>query len=121
MGKETIIEAWAIIKPINCLVITPNLTYARSNDLESGEEYFQGYILRNKVTFQFTKEISCRLITQYDDFTKSWEISPLVSYRLSPFTIFYAGATSNRAEIDGFGSKLTNRQFFLKLQYLFRV
>ncbi len=63
-------------------------------------------------------------MVQYDDFDKAWDIDPLLTYRLSPFSLFYIGSTYDYAEADLEESnttqwKSTTRQFFLKLQHLF--
>ncbi len=62
---------------------------------------------------------------QFDDFDQRWELDPLVTYRLNPFSIFYVGSTRDYARFaalaDGPESwQLGERTYFLKLQYLFR-
>lgn len=63
---------------------------------------------------------------QYNDFAESWEADPLVTYRLNPFSIFYVGSTRDyfigRPDANGIeGWKLLDRQYFMKLQYLFQM
>ena len=63
---------------------------------------------------------------QYDDFDEHWEADPLISYQINPFSIFYVGSTRDYDTYDtGVGPdqdwRLTDRQYFLKLQYLFGV
>lgn len=71
--------------------------------------------------YQFSPELYIRLITQYDSFDKSVEFFPLLSYKLNPFTIFYIGSTQSLSDFgDPFGMRQTARQFFVKLQYLWR-
>jgi len=52
-------------------------------------------------------------------------LNPLGSYKPNPFTIYYFGFTHQYNDIDtpnGYPKYvLTNRQFFLKFQYLFRI
>jgi hypothetical protein len=65
-------------------------------------------------------------VVQYDDFDKAWAVDPLVTYRLSPFSLFYIGSTYNYEHISDEHSdverrRLTSRQFFMKLQYLFQL
>lgn len=47
---------------------------------------------------------------------------PLLQYKISPFTVFYIGSTHdvNRFE-QPVGRMQSQRQFFFKVQYLFRV
>ena len=95
--------------------------------------------------FQVNRELSVRLVVQYVDWKqsrinqqtasgttyfvfdgKSWDVDPLITYRLSPFSVLYAGSTHDYSYFppgDSIDSqwKLSARQFFIKLQYLFRV
>jgi hypothetical protein len=71
--------------------------------------------------YQFTPEIFLRVIGQYDQFNKAIDFYPLLSYKLNPFTIFYAGSTYDLSDFGSpFGVRQTARQYFLKLQYLLR-
>ena len=91
--------------------------------------YFDGYIARTRVQLQASKEISIRLVAEYNDFGKIWSLSPLLTYRLSPFSLFYIGSTLNYADWPTSLPtpnapqewKLDRRQYFMKLQYLFQV
>ena len=89
-------------------------------------ELFKGYITRTRVRFQASKELSTRLVVQYNDFSKSWDIDPLVTYRISPFSVFYFGSSYNYGEVvntitQETLTKVKQRQFFMKLQYLFQT
>jgi hypothetical protein len=100
-----------------------DLSYSRSrlSSVETGELFFDGYIARSVATYQFTHEIFLRVIVQYDSFDKTFELYPLFSYKLNPFTTFYAGSTYSAARFDEpYGFTQTGRQFFVKLQYLWR-
>ncbi len=135
MGRETSIEASAYVKPSDRLRIEPTFSYGRSEHLQTGEEFFEGFIARTRVNYQFTREVSLRLVVQYHDFGERWDIDPLLTYRLSPFSVFYVGTTYDYGNLDGLseadrnGSRtyykenwmLSARQFFMKLQYLFQV
>ena len=77
-----------------------------------------------------------RLIVQYNEGNDRLDVEPLLTYRVNPFTVFYIGASSRYRNfaIDpgsgpGSGSgpgtgtdwELSSRQFFAKVQYLFRL
>ena len=58
--------------------------------------------------------------------SRRWDIDPLVTYRISPFSLFYVGSTHdfNDLKTDPNGSSkwsLTERHLFMKLQYLFQL
>ncbi len=112
-------------------------------------ELFRQMIFRMRLQLQVSTEMSVRLVSQYvntrhrrpeddvylanDDSNgsgKVWNIDPLITYRLSSFSVFYVGSTSGYANIDmapegslnqDYKWKLTGRKFFMKLQYLFQT
>ncbi|OQX91449.1 MAG: hypothetical protein B6D58_08065 [candidate division Zixibacteria bacterium 4484_95] len=115
-------EAWTSIKPLSRLIIQPGLQYAKLENPDNGEVAFDGYILRTRINFQFNRELFLRLIIQYDDFDKEYDFEPLLTYRINPFTLFYIGSRHGYEDFDEKSNPtLTDRQFFMKFQYLFRL
>jgi len=125
LGDGVRLEVWTSFKPITRIVIEPVVNFA-ALDHPDGSEIFSGYILRVRNNFQFTRELFLRLIVQYDDFDRSYAIEPLLTYKINPFTVFFVGSTHAINEIGdatngGPDYTQTDRQFFLKFQYLFRI
>jgi hypothetical protein len=125
-GNETGISATVNIKPIDMLTLDQTFYYSRSTAVESGEEYFNGYISRTKLQCQVSREFSLRFITQYNYFSKLWEFDPLLTYRLSPFSVVYLGSTTDFQYFSPTQQnpslwKTSARQYFMKLQYLFQI
>jgi hypothetical protein len=61
------------------------------------------------------------VIGQYDEFGKQFDFYPLLSYKLNPYTIFYAGSTYSLSDFgDPVGVRETTHQYFIKFQYLIR-
>ena len=121
MGKGHNISLSTTLRPTSQLQLDLSYSRARLSDAATEELFYDGYIGRAVGIYQFTAELFFRLITQYDSFDKSFDVYPLLSYKLNPFTIFYAGATTNVHDYgDPFGLRQTARQFFVKLQYLVR-
>ena len=87
-------------------------------------DYFSGYTTTLRASYQHNKSLGLKVLAQYNDFSKTFQIQPLLTYQPSPFTIFYIGSTSNQ-NVDGLAmntirdGQLTNRQYFMKFQYLF--
>ncbi|HEY6951433.1 MAG TPA: hypothetical protein VI758_03435, partial [Bacteroidota bacterium] len=82
---------------------------------------YDGYIARGVGMYQFSAEYFLRLIGQYDQFSRAIDFYPLFSYKLNPYTIFYAGSTYSLSDFGNpYGFRESARQYFLKLQYLFR-
>ena len=81
----------------------------------------------HRLNLQLSREWSVRLVVQYDDFRRSWDADPLVTFRLNPFSIFYVGSTRSYSEFTGAAPdlqdewRLSSRTYFLKLQYLWQI
>jgi len=86
---------------------------------QNNELLYDGYILRNISTYQFSTQMYVRLISDYNSFSGEISLFPLFSYKLNPFTIFYVGSTHTMREYDApYNLTQNNRQYFLKFQYL---
>jgi len=125
MGKEFSYGAWADIKPIDRLLISASYSYVRSDDLETDERLFSQSVFWTRFSLQISRELSVRLIMQYNDRYNAWNADPLITYRINSFTVFYLGSTLRYADFGtpeewSGGWRLANRQYFMKLQYLFQ-
>jgi hypothetical protein len=119
-------QAWLILKPMNRLQIESNYYYSELSKSAGGEKLYAGYVFRNKLTYQLTKNLFFRIVGEYDSFNKSLNIDPLFSYKWNPFTIFYIGSSHYLNEfteqgVDKRKLKESSRQIFAKFQYLFRI
>lgn len=126
MGKEMSYGLWATIKPVSRLLITGEFSRITSDNLQTGSRLFDQSVFRTYLGLQISRELSTRLIMQYNDRWDAWDVDPLVTYRLNPFSIFYIGSTRDYRDLsfeeDGRdGWTLTDRQYFLKVQYLFQL
>jgi hypothetical protein len=119
-GTESAGSLWTILRPNTRLNVQPRVDFARMVDAD-GEELYSGYIARTRFSYQFSRELSARVTAQYNDFNGRVDVDPLVTYRLNPYTLFYLGSTHQvHWNDDELGAVQTGRQFFLKMQYLFR-
>ena len=123
LGRGTDLELEATVKPLRRLVIQPSYAYSTLKDPHDGHSIFDGYILRTRLNYQFTRELFLRLVVQYNDFSQGLNIEPLLSYKLNPFTIFYVGSTHAYERHIGEEQDFTQmrRQFFMKFQYLLQI
>jgi len=126
MGQESGAMVWLDLKPADRFLFETSWRWVQSKHLTTDELLFKGFILRSRWSLQFTRELSARLVFQYNDFSESWEADPLVTYRINPFSTFFVGSTRDYLvvdpESDGIESwRLTDRQYFMKLQYLFQL
>jgi hypothetical protein len=125
-GNETSLYAGFELKPLDRIILEPTVNYIKSTDTDTEEELFKQTIGRVRVRCQVNREFSIRLVTQYDNYDDNWEIDPLLTYKLSPFSLFYIGSTHDITQLTDSSDnnkvwKQTSRQFFMKLQYLFRI
>jgi hypothetical protein len=121
MGRGHTIELSATLRPTSRLQIDLSYSRARLSSVATSELFYDGYIGRLMGIYQFSPELFLRVIAQYDHFSKAIDFYPLLSFKLNPFTIFYAGSTYSMTDFGSpFETRQTARQFFLKLQYLLR-
>jgi hypothetical protein len=143
-GNQMSYDVSLSLKPIDRLVIEPDINYTESRHVDTSMELFHQFIARTRFQVQLNREISLRLVLQYNDSRlvvpwitdslgralvlagKTWDVDPLITYRLSPFSVLYFGSTHDYAHFPGDKDtaarwKLSSRQYFMKLQYLFRV
>jgi hypothetical protein len=86
--------------------------------------YFDGYIARLDLRYQFNTALNLRIISEYNEFTDKFFVQPLISWRPNPDTIFYFGGNQNY--IDNFvdynspNYRVNKTQLFLKFQYLIK-
>lgn len=124
--NESFVGLSVSLKPLDRLIVESDLNYSGADDKSSGVELFSGYITRTRFLLQASMALSLRLVVQYNDFGQAWDIDPLITYKVSPFSVLYVGSSSDYSYVDFYENepakwRLTNRQFFMKLQYLFQT
>jgi hypothetical protein len=126
MGKQLDYGLTASVKPIDRLLFSATYNHTRSDDVNTGERLFSQSVFWSRLSLQISRELSMRFVSQYNDRWRTWDLDPLITYRINSLTMFYVGSTHNYQDFDPTGDgpqawRLTDRQFFMKLQYLFRV
>jgi Domain of unknown function (DUF5916) len=108
-------------------------------DVRQGSEVFRNHILRSRVNYQFTRELSMRAIVDYAavlpnvalvDLERRKDVTAdvLFTYLLNPGTAVYVGYTDRYESFDPAGAagpplppfQSGGRQVFVKASYLFR-
>ena len=107
------------LKPADQLSVQQSYLKSRL-DTKAGERIFDENIWQTTARFQWSKEISSRVIYQYSTLEHSGFTDLLISYLLVPGTSFHAGYD---LAFDGSGATLsrTNELFFTKFSYSFRI
>lgn len=128
---------------LNHTYIYNRLGARRESPVSSATSIFNNHILRTRLSYQFTRALSLRLIVDYNavlpnnslvtlERAKRFTGDVLLTYLVNPGTAFYIGYTDlyeNLALAPSLPTTLqriasptlsTGRQFFVKLSYLFR-
>jgi len=115
----------------------------RLGSLERQVSVFNNHLLRTKVNYQFTRELSLRTILDYAavlpnptlvsaEREKRIAVDVLLTYLVNPWTALYVGYTDHWENIGlnpsapggiqrlGAPTRSTGRQVFVKFSYLFR-
>lgn len=137
LGSVKNFSFYLIFKPTDRLRLDETLDYSKMDyrdsylaaHPETEKNIYKGYIFRNRLTYQFTKELFLRLVVQYNDFSERLDIEPLLTYKINPFTKFYIGMSGGYENFYPSEEELNldqkwlmkDRQIFAKLQYLFRI
>ncbi|MEW6456087.1 MAG: DUF5916 domain-containing protein [Acidobacteriota bacterium] len=81
-------------------------------------------VIRNRITYQLTKELSIRTIVDYDHYYKELFGNFLLSYIYRPGTVFFLGFDSNYLVEENNGYyrlNRTNKALFVKFSYWIRI
>ncbi len=141
------VEALLTVRPATRLRIDNSYLLFRLVNPANGSSILNNHILRSKWNYQFTRELSLRMILQYDallahpansslETRKNFNADFLLTYLFHPGTAVYVGYNSNLQNVDlvpcvpstACSTQLvrTNRfindarGFFLKASYVFR-
>ena len=108
----------------NNLRIKPSINFSRLKKIDSDEYFFDGYIARLDIRYQFTNSLNFRVISEYNEFSNQFFAQPLISWRPNSDTIFYFGGNQNFVdEFSDYNSpnyRVNKSQLFMKFQYLIK-
>ncbi len=132
LGDEFSYGFWLEFRPTSQLRLTMEHSSFDLNELDGGADVFDTFVTRSRLTYQFSKRLFLRVVGEYVDDSRAFSVDPLLSYKINPFTVFFLGSshsfgefeddpTTTAIEVKNPGYRQTERQFFVKFQYLFRV
>ena len=121
LGYKTSLGARITLKPFTNI----RFFYYYNNDRfykeKGGEKVYTVNIISQRITFQLSRTLSLRLITDYDDYNKKLYNSFLFSYELRPGTVFYLGMDDNQEQDSSGIFRRQGRYYFIKFSYWWRV
>ncbi len=88
---------------------------------KGGEKVYTVNIISQRITYQISRTLSLRLITDYNSYHKEIFNSLLFSYELRPGTVFYVGVDDNQERDDSGIWRIQGRFFFIKFSYWWRI
>jgi len=132
-----------IVRPLVPLRIENVYLFERLTDRARGDSIFNNHIVHSKWSWQFTRELSLRVILQYNtvlanpqhtalETTKNFNGDFLFAYQLNAWTALYVGYNGNRQNLDlvttATGREIVRtpnflndaNQLFVKFSYLIR-
>jgi len=116
------LEIYIKLRPTSNFNISAGAEKFILDELNNNGNIFDGHTFRTIFNYQYNRNLYLRIISQYNSFSKSYEIDPLIRYKLNPFTIFYIGSTYDFKKFDDpHGLTKLQRQYFMKLQYLVQM
>ena len=141
-------EAELTVRPVTPLRIDNSYILSRLRERGRGASIFNNHILRSKWNYQFNRELSLRVILQYNSVlanrefsgfqtTKNFNADFLITYLLNPGTALFIGYNGNAQNLDPSlalvdppddldfvrpRNRYINdaKQFFVKFSYLYR-
>ncbi|MCE7934461.1 MAG: hypothetical protein DYG96_07695 [Chlorobi bacterium CHB2] len=122
LGRGMDISLWGTFKPFERLTIAPEAIYSKLDYPDERGNIFEATILRLRLGYQFNRELSARLVCEYVTEGELLRLEPLLTYKLNSFSVFYLGSSHAMADYPApAGLTQTDRQLFLKFQYLWKV
>ncbi len=145
LARSNYAQLFTTVRPMKGLTVDTSYLLSRLIDEHNGHSVFNNHIVRSKWNYQFTRDLSLRVIGQYSTIlanplntslqtTKNFNADVLFTYLVHPGTALYVGYNSNlenldpRLGLDPNGNinrtrdRFINdgRQVFVKVSYLFR-
>jgi Domain of unknown function (DUF5916) len=122
LGKGHDFEWGGDYKVTRQLNMSTGYGYSKLVDPNTSNRIYSGFVINNTLNYQFSREWFLKLVVRYSGFDRSVSIEPLLSYKMNPFTIFYAGAAHQRVDWNmGTDYSPSSYYLFAKFQYLFKV
>jgi hypothetical protein len=143
LANVTDVNLSITLRPLTPLRVDNSYLLERLTDRAAGASIFNNHIIRSKWNWQFNRELSLRVILQYNaaltnpaltslEASKNFNADFLFTYLVNPWTALYIGYNSNLQNADlltsGTETHLVRtpgflndaRQFFVKFSYLIR-
>jgi len=121
LGYKTSLGFRLTLKPLTNFRLFYNFRNNTFYKEKGGERDYKINIISQRISYQISRTLSLRLITDYNDDSKELYNSILLSYELRPGTVFYLGVDDNQEKDESGIFRGTGRYYFLKFSYWWRM
>lgn len=122
VGKSFFIGSFNTFQPTSKLRIRQSIRYSQMRSKVDNSFYYKGYIARVNMNYQFTKDLSFRIIGEYNEFDDELFVQPLLKWNPNPATVFFIGGSRGYMQPESNKKlRLDNSQIYMKFQYLFDI
>lgn len=121
LGYSNVYGLFMNFKPSKRLQMGTSFSKQTFWDKWGGELLFDYNVIRQRFTYQFTKELSLRTIVDYNHFYKKLYGSFLFSYILRPGTVFFLGLDNNLIRDEAGIYVQDDYSIFIKFSYWWRI
>jgi hypothetical protein len=121
LGYKTSLGFTLTFKPLTNLRAFYDFRNDNFYENKGGERVYTVTIISQRISYQLSRHVSLRLITDYNDYHKEIYTSLLLSYELRPGTVFYFGIDDNQEQDDAGIYKVEGRFVFVKFSYWWRI
>ncbi len=121
LGYKTSYSLRLTLKPLTNLRLFFTVSNNKFFEQRGGERVYNINIISQRLSFQISRTLSLRLITDYNDYHKDLYNSILLSWELRPGTVFYLGLDDNQEQDNSGIFRKQGRYVFIKFSYWWRI
>lgn len=121
LGYSNLYSLYMNFKPSKRLQMAIDFSKQTFWEKWGGKQLYDYNVIRQRTTYQFTKELSLRAIVDYNHFYKKLYGSFLVSYILKPGTVFFLGLDNNLLRNEAGTYVQNDYSVFIKFSYWWRI
>ena len=121
LGYKTSYGFRVFLKPLTSFRVYYNFNNDKFYETKGGEKVYTINIISQRISYQISRTLSLRLITDYNDYYKELYNSILLSYEYRPGTVFYIGVDDNQEKDDLGIFRKEGRYYFIKFSYWWRI
>ena len=121
LGYKTSYGLRITLKPLSNLRLFYNIQNDEFYKKKGGEKVYEINIISQRITYQLSRPLSLRLITDYNDYDKKFYGSLLLSYVHRPGTVFYIGIDDSQIKDESGIFRSEGRYYFIKFSYWWRI